>query len=487
MTSEINSGSSNPIEHYVTEFEEVSKKSVTEEQKEEVRPSSPEPLPEWKVREREKEARRALAQLELKKAVEAQDMKAFAAVYAQRKDDIYFGLLIPVYAKAAHQTPITFVREIEKFLVEQDKSNLKYMLGEMDDLKGMQMLVTSPLIKEKHIRGALNEYFQEAAIHGEVYEGGRKGELPHRLELAQILIDHGANPFDTEYNSAWGVALSNKDINGLMMMMNHPDFNPEMEKLRYISGIFFYKFEEKFKVAEFWGEESEAGIREAKSDCKVFETLGLVPSSNETRLLIEKELELPFRQRKCLAAIMLPFINEEGVELSMETKTQLAMDFFRYYPHVGIFNCFIYQKVVEPAAIALLESGFDPKIIAQRVITDAFKSEISIPDLPKASEDATDDEEQEIYEKGVDISNYCSGLITKGYGYHLLVQNANIRTELLKLEGGQEQINKIEAFHGTLLETFGVPPWEGIDDIPNFGLKIYHLAKENFSKEPISH
>lgn len=482
MTSEINSGSSNPIEHYVTEFEGISKESVTEEAKNEVRSSLLEPLPEWKVREREKETRRALAQLELEKAVEAQDMKAFAAIYSQRKDDIYSGLLVSVYTKAVHQTPITFVRELEKFLMEQDKSNLKYMLWKMDDPKGMEMLVTSPLIKEKHIRGALHNYFQSAAIYGEYSKEGRKGELPHRLELAQILIDHGANPFDREYNSAWGVALSNRDINGLRMMMNHPNFNPEMEKICYISGIFYYKFEEKFKVAEFWGEESEAGIREAKSDCKVFETLGLVPSSNETRLLIEKELELPFTQRKCLAAIMLPFIEDERVELSMENKTQLAMDFFRYYPYVGLFNCFIYQKVVESAATSLLESGFDAKIVAQRVLADAFKSEISIPDLPEASEDAIDEEEQAIYdEKGLDISHYCTGLITKGYGYHLLVQNANVRAELLKLEGGQEQIDKIEAFHGKLLETFGSPPWEEIDEISDMGLKIYHLAKENFS------
>ena len=482
MTSEINSNSSNPVEHYVTEFEEVSKQPVTGEQKEEVQASSKEPLPEWKVREREREARRALAQVELTKAVEAQDMKAFAEVYAQRKEDIYFGMLIPVYAKAAHQTPITFVREIEKFLVEQDKSNLKYMLGEMDDLKGMQMLVTSPLIKEKHIRGALNEYFQEAAIHGEFYEGGRKGELPHRLELAQILIDHGANPFDKEYNAAWGVALSNRDINGLRMMMNHSDFNPETEKLRYVSSLFFYKFEEKFKVAEFWGEESEAGIREAKSDCKVFETLGLVPSPAESRLMIEKDLELPFNQRKFLAAIMLPFINEERVELSVESKTRLAMDFFRHYPYVGLFNCFIYQKVVEPAATALLENGYDPKIVAQRVLAEAFKSEITIPDLSDdVVEEAMDDEEQAIYVNGFNITPYCSVLITKVYGYHILVQDANIRAELLKLEGGQEQINKIEAFHGTLLETFGAPPWQGIDGVPNIGLKTYQLAKENFS------
>ncbi len=480
MTSEINSSSSNPVEHYATKFEEVSKESAVGEQHQEVQASSKEPLPEWKVREREREARRALAQVELTKAVEAKDMNVFAQVYSQRKEDIYFGLLVPVYAKAVHQTPITFVREIEKFLVEQDKSNLKYMLGEMDDLKGMQMLVTSPLIKEKHIRGALNEYFQEAAIHGEFYEGGRKGELPHRLELAQILIDHGANPFDKEYNAAWSVALSNRDINGLRMMMNHPDFNPETEKFRYVSSLFFCKFEEKFKVAEFWGEESEAGIREAKSDCKIFETLGLVPSPAESRLMIEKDLELPLNQRKFLAAIMLPFINEERVELSMESKTRLAMDFFRHYPHVGLFNCFIYQKVVEPAATVLLENGYDPKIVAQRLLTDAFKSEISIPDWPSVRENATDDEEQDIYEKGVDIYRYCTGLITKGYGYHILVQDANIRAELLKLEGGQEQINKIEAFHVTLLETFGVPPWQGIDGVPNIGLKTYQLAKENF-------
>lgn len=204
MTSEINPSSSNSVEHYATEFEEVSKESALGEQHQEAQVSSKEPLPEWKVRERERAARRALAQVELKKAVEAQDMKVFAQVYSQRKEDIYFGLLVPVYAKAVHQTPITFVRELEKFFMEQDKANLKYMLWEMDDPKAMQALVTSPFIKEKHIRGALHEYFQSAAIHGDFYDGGRKGERPHRLELAQILMNHGANPFDKEHNSAWG-------------------------------------------------------------------------------------------------------------------------------------------------------------------------------------------------------------------------------------------------------------------------------------------
>ncbi len=475
MTSEIRSESINPIEPYSTEteYEETNSRSSNSTQGEEVPIQSQELLPNWKVEELEKKVKRAAVQAELKKAVANQDMEAFSTIYTNNNKDLIFISLVPVYTKAVHETPITFVRELEKFVAEQEKHGLRYMLGNMDDPKAMKALVTSPLIKVKYLSAALNEYFQESALHGNYYEGGRKGELPHRLELAQILIDHGANPFDEKCNQAWGVALSNRDIEGLKMMMNHPKFDPNVQKIEYISNLLYYKFGERFDTPKIWGDECTVGIREAKSACKLYEALGLVPTSDKVLTLVEDDVEHPILERKFLAAIYLPFIDYEVEGLSLEMKTHLAMDLLKFYPHIGLFNSFIFQGVVEPAATQLL--NLDSQTIAQRILTDAFKTDIEIPKWPK---DVDVDEE---YSKATDIYYLCTGLVTKGYGYHLLIQDEKVRGELLKLEGGKEQVAKIELFHGKLLEAFGPLPWEGIDEIEDFEFRIYNLANENFA------
>lgn len=487
MTNEIHSGSSNPAGYYSAESAESAKDPIAGEQQQDIPVSSKEPLPEWQVQERERmiklQARRALTQQELEKAVLAQDMKLFAEICSQRKDDIYFGLFIPVYRKAVYEAPLEFVRELEKFIVEQGERNLEIMLGEMDDPKAMKILVTSPLIKKEDICDSLEDYFQNSAIYGYYcdYAGRRKGELPHRLELAQILIDHGANPF----NNAWGLAILNRDIEGLKMMMKHRDFNLEAQKIVYTSRRFFYKFEEKFDMEKLWGLESTVEIREAKSACTIFETLGLVPTPNELQLLIEKELELPFDQRKLLASILLPFIEEGSLGLSTENRTRLAMDFFRYYPHMGPFNFITYQKIVKSAVTTFLEGNCSPTIVAQRILTDAFKGETAIPDLPDRTEALTEEKDRAACEKEGYISHYCRSLVITGYAYHILVQNEKVRAELLRLKGGQEQLNKIETFHAKLLKMFGSVPWDAsyLQDSDFTLLDIYRLAKENFTEE----
>lgn len=140
MTSEIQPGSSNPAEYSVPEFKDNSGSIVDTEQEARLLSESEEPLPDWKIKEREDLARRDLAQLELEKAVEFQDIKIFEAIYSQRKGEIHPGLLVPVYAKAVHQMPITFVRELENFLWKQDKNLLEAMLETMEDSKARETL-----------------------------------------------------------------------------------------------------------------------------------------------------------------------------------------------------------------------------------------------------------------------------------------------------------------------------------------------------------
>jgi len=478
MTSEIQAGSTDPFEGYIIPACSNTDEDSTSLSEPIATPEPTQPLPDWKVREREEQTRRELATSELKKFVAQGDLNSIKSFIQSNETWVYYCGLPTVYALAANQQSEAFIQAFEDLLQEEDL--LEFLVGEMRDPKALEKLLQSQHISLDRINRSLNEYFQSSAIYGNSYLQLEPNS--HRLEIAQILMDHGANPFDQNYNSAWLVATANNDLDGLKLMMNHPKFNLSEQHLFYVGSLLGYKFNEKFKTPEIWGEESEAGIRQSKTLCHLYEQLGITLSEIEILELVKQDQNKPVQERTFLSAILLPFVDVEVKDLSSQLQTGLAMDFIRLYPLLGMFNCFIFQGLVEPVTHEILEHHNNPQIIADRIINDAFHTDVAIPEFQKTS---LDDESEDV-DKAYAAYQISYGLINRGYSYHLLLENPAIKELLEKTEEGQEFIQKFEVFYQELLTVFGPLPWkEKVFSDDDFSSKLIRLGKDYFSNENV--
>ncbi|NGX51131.1 MAG: hypothetical protein K1060chlam2_00989 [Chlamydiae bacterium] len=480
MTSEIDGCSSDPILECYPEMDQIEEEAIVAQT--EAATETHELIPDWRVREMELKAQRELIVFELKRAVTQGDMEAFQRVFNAGEELLYSELLAPVYAHAVHEASDPLLKELEAFLHAQEVyggwSYLEEMVGNMEDPIALERLVKSEHISQECINVSLSDYFEESAIYGDSDDPmeGREGELPHRLELAQILIDHGADLFDPIYDPVWDLALLNEDIKGLQIMINHPNLNVNEQKKKYMSTFFDSRFVEKFDIPAFWGGFKE-GLRKSKSLCTILKSFGLVPTDQQIVERIEKDQSVSLFDRTFMKATLLPFIDHKVEGLTRETETKLVMDFFSYYIYGGLFNSFIFQWLVEPTSQGIIKKDLDHQIIAERIVMDALKTEFEIP-----AEHSDDLDVDENYYNALEAHDLCTGLITKGYGYNNLIQYPRVKEQLLKTQGGEDFLKRFEAFYEELSTTFGPLPWtEDPDPNDKFAQDVVKLARKYFT------
>lgn len=275
---------------------------------------------------------------ELADAIEASDLDLFAAILDREQEHMGGWLLIEAYEKAMSSCDEQTLSALEALLNEKEISwyssehvtYLESIVEEIENPVTLKRVLATGKISQESLDDALDHQFQSTQVE----------KRESRLELAQILIDQGA-----DWRRGFWLALS-YDTEGLEFLQTLPQFDISYFHHAYLASHYDLIFKEIYPIEEILCEPASAGFREENFIVKYCKTHRAVPTKAETVKIIEEDFQKPFDERWGWWALMLPAIDDHEIELSTQVRTHLAMDFLSYYPFLGFFNSILYPYCV---------------------------------------------------------------------------------------------------------------------------------------------